>query len=197
MESRTLDNLILENEDFFFTGNLTIIGDVNISNGSIIIAGNLTLQDNVNVENGNIIVSSTLIFDNPDSIISIVSGDILAQSLLSLNNITIRDGDICVKLLDFSDLYDCFNIYSDGNIEVEKNSCVGDVSCLNYLVSGDNYSNKIYAIQDVYILGNNNSDNITARDVLIGCSCELNGYGIICKSFYCEDVYGCSSILIE
>ena len=198
MESRTLDNLILENEDFFFTGNLTIIGDVNITNGNIIIAGNLTLQGNVDIENGNIIVSNTLTFDTPNSIIVIAGGDISSLALLSNTDITIRDGDIWVKYLDLGYINFSYtsNIDSDGNIEVQETSYVGNVSCLNYFVSGDNCSNDINAIQDIYILGNNDSDSILCRDILIGGTCNLNRYDIVCKSFYCDDVINCSGISI-
>ena len=42
------------------------------------------------------------------------------------------------------------------------------ITCLNYLVSGYNSSGSITAMQDIYILGSNNSTDIKARDVLVG-----------------------------
>lgn len=196
MKSRTLENLILENEDYFFTGNLIINGNINISNSNVIVAGHLTILGDVISKDSNLIVSGTLSFSNEDGSanIFITGSDISAYELKSSSSITIRDGDLYVCYLDLDNIYStAVNIDSDGNIEVTKDSYVGNISCLNYFVSGHNCSNTITAMQDVYILGTNNSDDIKARDVLIGGSCTFSYGGLISKTFECGgDVECCS-----
>ncbi len=143
MQERTLENLILEGEDYIFSGNLTIDGDVNI-------------------KNGNLIVSGTITFAGDDASISIEGGDIASERLKSRADILLRDGDIWVKSLS------AYDIDSDGNVEVNGDSYVGNIHALNYLVSGYNHSDNVTTIQDFYVLGHNDSCNIKARDVLIG-----------------------------
>lgn len=143
MQKRTLENLILEDEDYIFAGDLIINGDVNIKNGSLVVSGTIT-------------------FAGDDASISIEGGDIVCENLGSRADILIRDGDICVKSLVAQD------IDSDGNIEVYGNSSVCDIHALNYLVSGNNESKHITTMQDFYVLGRNNSFYIKARDVLLG-----------------------------
>lgn len=143
MQERTLENLILEGEDYIFGGKLTIDGDVNI-------------------KNGNLIVSGTIIFAGDDASISIEGGDIACENLGSRADILIRDGDIWVKSLAAR------NIDSDGNVEVNGDSYVCDIHALNYLVSGSNDSYNITTMQDFYVLGDNVSCTVKARDVLIG-----------------------------
>ncbi len=143
MQKRTLENLILEGEDYIFGGNLIINGDVNIKNGSLIVSGTINFADD-------------------DASISIVGGDIVCENLESIADIFIRDGDICVKSLDAQD------IDSDGNVEVNGDSSILYIHALNYLVAGSNHSFNITTMQDFYVLGRNNSFNINARDVLLG-----------------------------
>ncbi len=143
MQKRTLEKLILKDEDYIFSGNLTIDG-------------------NVNIKNGNLIVSGTLIFSGDNASISIIGGDIVCENLRSRAYIIIGDGDIWVKSLHAQD------IDSDGNVEVNGDSSVCDIHALNYLVAGDNHSYDITTMQDFYVLGRNNSFKIKARDVLIG-----------------------------
>ena len=172
MQERTLENLILDGEDYIFAGDLTIEGDVILKNASLIVSGELC-------------------FPNNFTTISITGGNILAETLSSYATITIRDGDICVSYLDTSD------IDSDSNIEVSKDSNVSDISCLNYEVSGDSNSHTINAIQDVFILGYSDSDSITARDVLIGCDCNLHSMPLTAKSFECQgEIINCYSMSI-
>lgn len=143
MQERTLENLILENEDYIFGGDLTINGNVNIKNGSLVVSGKITLADD-------------------KASISIHGGDIVCDSLGSSANILIHDGDICVKSLL------AYDIDSDGNVEVNGDSDVYDIHALNYLVAGNNESKHITTMQDFYVLGDNDSCIIKARDVLIG-----------------------------
>ena len=198
MQERILKSLILENEDYFFTGHLIIKGNINISNSNIIVAGHLTILGDVILKDSNLIVSGTLSFSNENGSanISITGSDISVYELKSSASITIRDGDLYAYYLDLDDIYPpAANIDSDGNIEVTKDSYIGNISCLNYFVSGNNYSNTITAIQDIYILGINNSDDIKARDVLIGGNCTFGDGGLISKTFECGGDVGCCSYM--
>lgn len=188
LQERTLDKLILENDDYIFAGDLTINGDVNIKNGSLIVSGTIT-------------------FVRTTATISITGGDISCNELNSCSPIVIRDGDIYTKNL-YANVID-----SDGDIIVSEDVIVDTISCLNYMVSGNNNSCCIITMQDVYISGENDSYNIMARDVLI-CGnnnsrnikahevviegyCDTNGHGITAKKFYCKGkIYNCSSMAI-
>lgn len=167
MQERTLNNLILENEDYIFAGNLTINGDVNIKNGSLIVSGTLTF------------VSDDL------STVSITGGNIDAESLVAKNvSIDIMDGDIYVS----KDL-DCRltqSFYTDGDIKVGGNAAVAYVQCLNYLVEGDSVYAQIFARQDVYIGGNVDSGSLKARDFLVLGHIRLNLSTVIVQNFYCS-----------
>lgn len=143
MQKRTLENLILEDEDYIFGGDLTINGDVNI-------------------KNGNLIVSGTITFAGYNASIFIEGGDIVCESLGSSAYIIIRNGDICVKSLHAQ------AIDSDGNVEVNGDSSIFDIQALNYLVAGNNKSSFVTTIQDFCVLGDNDSWDIKARNVLIG-----------------------------
>lgn len=172
MQERTLQNLLLEGDDYIFDGNLTITGDVSI-------------------QNGNLIVSGSLVFSNKNANISIIGGNIAAKELESVATIFIRDGDIRAFSLDAR------QIDSDGNIEINTDSEATRITCLNYLVGGDNDSSTITAIQDVYILGRNYSHAIKARDVFIGGDCDLCDSTLIAKSFVCEGyIHDCSSMSV-
>lgn len=189
MRVRTLDNLILENKDYCFKGDLDINGDINIKNGSLIVSGILHFSGKF----------------------SVTGGDVSCGRLINHSSfpIVIRDGDICVK----KDLTTSF-IDSDGDIRVGGDAKVFDgIKCLNYIVSGYNTSGSIAAMQDVYISYDNRSRRISARDILIcghsdsekieargevviGGTCNLNYNAIIAKKFYCERVTARSSMAI-
>lgn len=173
MQRRTLENLTLENEDYHFEGDLTIKGDVII-------------------KNSNLTVTGTINFSKESSNISIIGGNISSKKLLTSAPITIRDGDITVDYLAADS-----NIDSDSNIEVSSYSYAQNITCMNYLVSGNNNSKNITCMQDIYIIGTNNSYYIKARDVLIGGTCILNNFTLTAKSFLCEgEVIDCSSMLV-
>ena len=169
MQTRTLENLILENEDYIFAGNLTITGKVQLTNSNLIVSGNLTF----------------------DSDAQIKGGDISCGSIDS-ENISIVDGDIYVAGdANFAD------IKSDGNVEVGGDSNACSIYCFNYLVNGYSNSISITAMQDVYILGCNDSCDIKARNVLVGGDCNFNGYGLIAKCFECGgEIEHCSSMSV-
>ncbi len=172
MQERTLENLILEDDDYIFGGDLTINGDVNIKNGNLIVSGRIDFADE-------------------DASISIEGGDIVCEDLESRADILIRDGDICVKFLDAQ------NIDSDGNVEVNRYSRIWNIHALNYLVAGDNDSSSITTIQDFYVLGNNDSRTVKARDVLIDGNCHLHCCSITAKAFHCNgEIINCSSMNI-
>lgn len=169
MQERTLENLILENEDYIFAGDLTITGEVHLSNSSLIVSGKLVFESNATINGGDIVCGSICAID-----------------------ISIIDGDICIN--GYTDIVD---IESDGNIEVGGDIKAGDIHCLNYMVNGDNDSCSITAIQDVYILGCNDSYDINARDVFIDGNCDFNNFGLVSKCFECSGVIDfCSSMSV-
>lgn len=192
MQERTFENLILNGEDLFLEGGITISSKFEMKDANLIVSGNLTIlcyNDNFEVENSKIIVSGDLTI-NCESI-KIKSVDISCNYLCCANaNIDISDGDIWIN----TDL-DCLNIISDGNIEVGGNSSVENIICLNYLVTGDNNSYSINASQDIYILNYNDSYDLTAREILIDGDCF--SYSITAHHFVCTGELSCEGLFIE
>lgn len=191
MQERTFENLILNGEDLFLEGDITIKGSFEMKGSKLIVSGNLTIlgDDGVEIENGDIIVSGDLTI-KPDINIKGVN---ISCDCLNCCDVNISDGDIWTN----TDL-EASNITSDGNIEVRGNSYVADVTCLNYLITGDNDSESLNASQDIYILGDNNSCDLTAREILIdGDYCDANAYPIIAHHFVCTGDLSCEGLFIE
>lgn len=192
MQKRTFENLILDGKDLFLEGDITIKGNFEIKGANLIVSGNLTIlgKNGVEIENGEIIVSGELTIN---TINFNINGGNISCDLLYCQNINISDGDIWTNTdLDAKD-----NITSDGDIEVGGNSFVSDVTCLNYLVTGDNNSESINASHDIYILGNNDSCDLTAREILIDGDCNTNAFPITAHHFVCSGDLYCKELFIE
>lgn len=190
MQKRTFENLILDGEDLFLEGDITIKGSFKMKGANLIVSGHLTIScnDNVEIENGDIIVSGDLILNSNINI----KGVNISCDCLYYCDINILDGDIWVN----ADLEGC-TIISDGNIEVGGNSDVDAITCLNYLVTGDNVSSSINASQDIYILGDNDSTDLTARDILIDGNCDTHDSYITAHHFVCTGELFCEGLFIE
>lgn len=193
MQKRTFENLILNGEDCFLEGDITIFGKLEIKDANLIVSGSITIsgKSNVEIENGDIIVSDALTIDTDTDIDININGGNISCGLLDCRNINITDGDIWTN----TDL-EASNITSDGNIEVKGTSHVVDVTCLNYLITGDNDSESINASQDIYILGNNDSCDLTAREILIDGNCDANDFPIIAHHFVCNGELSCEGFFI-
>lgn len=173
MQERTFENLIFDGKDLFLEGAITIKGSFEMNGSKLIVSGNLTIlgDDGVEIENGDIIVSGDLTIEKNINI----KGVNISCNCLQCSDINISDGDIWTN----TDLLaSTSNITSDGNIEVKGNSNVADITCLNYLVAGYNDSASINASHDIYILNDNDSCDLTAREILIDGNCYTNGYPI-------------------
>ena len=171
---RTLENLILTDEDFICYGDLTITGEVKLINSNLIVSGILCFK----------------VLNNEHFPVVITGGDICAYALKSDVDIYIRDGDIWAMNLDSR------NIDSDSDIEVLNYADTGNIRYLNYYVSSNNESYSITAVQDVYILGNNNSFELTARDIFINGLCDTGGSKIVAKSFKCSRVDSITPVFV-
>ena len=190
MESRTLKYLILENEDLIFDGDTTIDSNVEIKNGNLIVSGNLTIDGELNIENGNIIVAGILKIECHFDI-TITGGDISCGALECLD-INITDGDIWVN-----GILNARDISSDCNIQVGADATVGDISCLNYFINGDNDSCNIETSQDIYIGGDNDSWALTSREILICGDCTADCHIIAARRFVCRGELSCGGLFIE
>lgn len=180
MQERTLDNLILENEDYVFDGNLTIKGTVRIQNGSLIVKGKLLFKPNIE-----------------DASISIFNGNIIANSIKSFCKIFVSNGNIIIATdADFTHVH-CEN----GDIKVDGSCSAYNVNCRNYLISGYNDSDDIKASEDIYILGINVSGDLVAREIFLADFCEFQPYGpitVTAKHFeYKGPLLNCRELLIS
>lgn len=193
MQKRTFENLILDGEDLFLEGDITIKGSFKMKGANLIVSGNLTIScnDTVEIENGDIIVSGDLTIEKNINI----KGVNIYCDRLECCDVNISDGDIWTN---FS--LDAGDITSDGDIQVGSISSisrVSNVTCLNYLVTGNNNSVSINASQDIYILGNNDSYDLTAREILIDGDCDTNDFPITAHHFVCTGYLSCKGLFIE
>ena len=179
MQERTFENLIFDGKDLFLEGDITIKGSFEMKGAKLIVSGNLTILggDGVEIENGDVIVSGDLTIE---TMINIKGVNIYCDCLYCCD-VNLSDSDIWTNT-DLS----ASNITSDGNIEVKGNSHVADVTCLNYLVTGDNDSGSINASQDIYILGDNDSCDLTAREIFIDGNCDTHGFHITAQEIVIE-----------
>lgn len=175
MAIRTLGDLTIKDEDYIFAGDLEITGNLTIENASLIVSGSIVFSVNsrephfIHVSNGNI--SADIISGVVD--ITTEVGDIYCHNELDVGHINISGGDITTSFLT------ACNITSDGDIVVFNNSSVHDVSCCNYLITGNNASTDITAIEDIYIFGDNASCDLTGRDIFLTGDNDLNFGNII------------------
>lgn len=183
MQERTLENLILNNENYIFDGDLTIIGDVCITNGDLLVSGKLLFRGFKE--------------DTPESRPVIIrNGSIIAHSLVSKTQIFIYNGNLIVKTNA-----NVGHVYCEGNVEVNGSCSTYNVTCHNYLITGRNASDDITATEDIYLLGPcKYLGDLTAREIFIGGPCEFDSQKditIIAKHLECVGpLYKCHGMLI-
>lgn len=188
MQERTFENLIFDGKDLFLEGDITIKGSLKMKDANLIISGNLTISGDVEIENGDIIVSGNLTIKKNINI----KGVNISCDCLDCCDINISDGNIWTNTyLEVS------NITSDGDIQVGGSSNVVNVTCLNYLVAGYNDSASINASHDIYILNDNDSYDLTAREILIDGDCYTGGFPITAHHFVCTGDLSCKGLFIE
>lgn len=151
MQERTLDCLMLNNKEYIFLGDLTILGLVDLTSSKLIVSGKLTIRSNLNI-------------------ISLKDSQISAYSIEASSIISAMSSDIYAH----NDLRCESEIVSTGNIFVGRNSNIENVDCKNYYVKGDNSSGNIFSEDGIKIIGNNDSGAITATKVFIGGFCFMN-----------------------
>lgn len=169
MQQLTLENLILRRENFFYDGDLTINGKVDIRFGILCVTGKLFLKGFTKFP--------------AQSSADFINGRIVAGSLLCRASSLHCSGDIIVQ----SD-FDVLHVYSKGDIKVNGNSRACNVRCRNYLVDGNSDTDDITASEDIYILGYNCSGDLKAREIFLADFTKFSPYGDItveAKHFEC------------
>lgn len=166
---RTLENLILRNENFFYDGDLTINGKVQIISGILCVSGKLFLKG----------------FEESSNLSQarILNGNIVAGSLLCRAHTLYCTGNIIVH----SD-FDACHVHARGDIKVAGHSHAYNVNCRNYLVTGNSDTDDITAQEDIYVLGYNCSGNLKAREIFLGDFSKFSPCGEItveAKHFEC------------
>lgn len=175
MPQRTLDCLILENQDYIFSGDLIINGVVDITKGRLIVSGKLVIRSNLNI-------------------ISLNQAEISAYYIEASSMISASLSDIYSR----QDLRCESEIISNGNIYVGGDSYVENVDCSKYRVDGNNSSGSITANECINIAGINDSGAISANKIFVGGLCYMNCQSINAGSvlILTEKVECCSSICV-
>lgn len=158
---RILENLILKDEDYFFDGDLVVNGKVELINVNLQVSGKLFFKG---------------IADDGFSIKAayITNASITAYAFTCRINKLFVKGDILVK----TDM-DARHISCDGNIEVDGFCNVYNVTCNNYLITGDNYSDDVTVKESLYILGSNDSGDLKAHEIFLGGVSTFSPYSEI------------------
>lgn len=173
MAIRTLGDLTIKDEDYIFAGDLVVSGNLTIENASLIVSGIIYFdlsEHYIHITNGDI--SANGINGAGAMDVTIEVGDIYCHDELYVGDINISGGDITTSFLTSS------NITSDGDI-IANSSSVLSVSCCNYLITGNNSSTDITAIEDIYIFGDNSSCGLTGRDIFLTGNNDLHDWSII------------------
>lgn len=180
---RTLDDLILNNEDYFFDGDLTIKGNFKVMNGIVRVTGNLFLQGIV--EEGWAGETATCI----------IRGNIIANSFKCLHHQIYCAGNIVI-----AEDIDVCHVICKGDIKVNGSCSSYNVTCRNYLISGNNNSDDVTATEDICILGYNYSGDLKAREIFIGDFTKFSPYSentVIAKKFECKGpIRNCRGMII-
>lgn len=158
---RILENLILKDEDYFFDGDLVVNGKVELLNANLQVSGNLFFKG---IADDGFCIQTAYI----------TNGNITAYAFECHINKLFVTGNILVK----TDLNAC-HISCDGNIEVDGFCSVYNVTCKNYLITGDNYSDDVTAEESLYILGTNDSGDLKAHELFLGDVSRFSPYGEI------------------
>lgn len=196
MERRSIETLVITDEDYIFSGDLEITENLIVENGhSLIVSGMLIISSNCSTISidGNISAGYLEVETDLSNGILYISGDIYISGSLNSNRTILSDG----------------NIYVSGNTLFQNYMC-----CVNLLVDGDNTCLNVDTIEDIYILGDNDSCDFTARDIfisgdndsfsLIADNIEIGGNSYFNDSFIrashsffvTKNIYNCSSICI-
>lgn len=185
MEKRSLKNLSVTDGDYIFSGDLEVTENLIIENGySLIVSGILIISSNCSTISldGNIRAGYIDIETDLSTAIFYISGDIYVANDLHSERIILSNG----------------NIFVSGNSYIENYMC-----CVNFLIDGDNTCLNVDAIEDIYILGDNDSCALTARNI---CICGNNdSFALIadnieiCGNSYLNDSFirASNSLLLE
>lgn len=180
---RTLEKLILKDENYFFDGDLTIKGKCEVRNGIIRVSGHLFLQG---IEEEGLA---------PNTSCSVIRGNIIANSLKSLQRRL-----YCIGNINIAEDLDVCHIDCKGDIKVNGSCSTYNVTCRNYLISGNNNSDDVTATEDICILGYNYSGDLRAREIFIGDFTKFSPYSentVIAKKFECKGpIRNCKGMLI-
>ena len=201
--TQTPNNLRIENETKFLKGNFEV-EELLLRNASLTIVGNVDVQGGIQIENSTLIISEDihcgLDFDLvgsqisaraiavkqinaqdseifSDTFINYYDMDLIRTSIYSSgiygNKIEIQGGNL------ETDILRCGDLVSDSDVIVHKFSAIKNCSCFSYLVDGDSTSRNIRAIQEICILGANNSWKLVAPTIFIGSNAYLNRHFVI------------------
>lgn len=171
-----ITNLHVKGEDFFFDGDLRLLGKSIIEDGSLTVTGNLVLAKTHN--NSGELVSPSL---------EITNGNLTAGCLWT----ELEDGGM-------TDAYECtcekFSVdgdinITDGNLDLGGSDIeeTGDI-----VVNGNLLCNNIISALSVYVNGEMACNDITTIfDIFCGDCAEIYGETICGGDLYVEDYYDC------
>lgn len=187
----TMTNLHVEGEDFFFDGDLRLLGETKIEDGSFTVTGNLILAQSYGHkydDGGMEIISPSLEVINGNLTVgNLWTEDLNGYELDSdddgiCKNFSVVDGDIHVTNGSFniacSNITDVYNIFIDD----------GDLIC-----------NDILNSFSIYVNGQIDCNDINSILDILCNTAEVHGDTICGRDLYADDYYDChlSSLLVK
>lgn len=171
-----IKDLHVKGEDFFFDGDLRLLGKSIIEDGSLTVTGTLVLAET---------------YDGSEEVVSpsleITNGNLTAGNLRTeFDDGSIADDDecICKKFSVDGDIY-----ITDGNLDI----CGADIEETgDIVVEGDLICNNIKNAFSIYVNGSIDCNDITTIfDIFCGNYAEVLGDTICGGDLYAEDYYDC------
>lgn len=171
-----IKDLYVEGEDFFFDGNLRLLGNAIIKNGSLTVTGNLVLAE-TNDHSGELI-SPTL---------EITNGNLTAGNLWTetMDGEIADDKRICEKFSVDGDIHITNGNLDIAGTDIEETGDIiveGDLSCNNIITALS-----VYVSECIYCYDIN-----TILDIYCGNFAEVNGDTNCGGNLYSESYYDCN-----
>lgn len=171
-----LKDLHVKGEDFFFDGDLRLLGKSIIEDGSLTVTGNLILAET---------------YDSSEKLVSpsleVTNGNLTAGNLWteSDNGSSIAyDECICKKFSVNGDIHITSGDLNLGMSDIEE---TGDI-----IVEGDLICNNIKSAFSIYVSGSIDCNDITTIfDIFCEDHAEIQGNTICGGDLYTEDYYDC------
>lgn len=196
MRKLSISNLYVSGVDFYFDGDLRIIGDIEFEDANLIVTGNLVLvrtltkKCSLTIKNGNITAKSFWVED--------YDGNVTVPQDSLCNMFSIEDGDINITSGDFN--IGASSIFNVNDIFINNGSLIcGDiVNSHSIYVDKNIYASSVRTTFDLFCKSGSFYDDVfCGRDMYVQEECDIRDNNLLVRhSFESDILYNCGYIKI-